>query len=57
VSKNRYFSALQDRNEVLFYRLLSEHLAEMVLVVSDLSVALVIEQESYEYWRPRGVSL
>jgi malate dehydrogenase (oxaloacetate-decarboxylating) len=33
--KNIYLTSLQDRNEVLFYKLLSEHLREMLPVVYD----------------------
>lgn len=55
--KNIFLAALQDRNEVLFYRLLSEHLSEMLPVVYDPTVALAIEQYSHEYRRPRGVYL
>jgi malate dehydrogenase (oxaloacetate-decarboxylating) len=57
LSKNIFLTALQDRNEVLFYRLLSEHLVEMLPVVYDPTVALAIEQYSHEYRRPRGVYL
>jgi malate dehydrogenase (oxaloacetate-decarboxylating) len=57
LSKNIFLTALHDRNEVLFYRLLSEHLAEMLPVVYDPTVALAIEQYSHEYRRPRGVYL
>ncbi|BCL77955.1 putative NAD-dependent malic enzyme 3 [Ktedonobacteria bacterium brp13] len=57
LSKNIFLTALQDRNEVLFYRLLSEHLAEMFPVVYDPTIALAIEQYSHEYRRPRGVYL
>jgi Major intrinsic protein/Malic enzyme, N-terminal domain len=57
LSKNIFLTALQDRNEVLFYHLLSEHLAEMLPVVYDPTVALAIEQYSHEYRRPRGVYL
>ncbi|MBV9021553.1 MAG: NAD-dependent malic enzyme [Chloroflexi bacterium] len=57
LSKNIFLTALQDRNEVLFYRLLSEHIAEMLPVVYDPTVALAIEQYSHEYRRPRGVYL
>lgn len=57
LSKNIFLTALQDRNEVLFYRLLSEHLAEMLPVVYDPTVALAIERYSHEYRRPRGVYL
>jgi malate dehydrogenase (oxaloacetate-decarboxylating) len=55
--KNIFLTALQDRNEVLFYRLLSEHLYEMLPVVYDPTIAKAIEQYSHEYRRPRGVYL
>ena len=38
LSRNTYLTALHDRNEVLFYRLLSEHLREMIPIVNDLTV-------------------
>ena len=34
LSKNIYLTALHDRNEVLFYRLFSEHLREMIPIVN-----------------------
>src|SRR5260370_33899981 len=55
--KNFFLTALQDSNEVLFYRLLSEHLSEMLPVVYDPTIARAIEQYSREYRRPRGVYL
>ena len=55
--KNIYLSSLQDRNEVLFYKLLLEHLREMLPVVYDPTVAQAIELYSHEYRRPRGVYL
>ena len=55
--KNIFLTSLQDRNEVLFYRLLSEHLSEMLPVVYDPTIAQAIEQYSHEYRRPRGVYL
>lgn len=57
LAKNVFLSALQDRNEVLFYRLLSDHLAELLPIVYDPTVAQAIEQYSHEYRRPRGVYL
>lgn len=55
--KHLYLNALQDHNEILFYRLLSEHLYEMLPVVYDPTIARAIEQYSHEYRRPRGVYL
>jgi malate dehydrogenase (oxaloacetate-decarboxylating) len=33
LAKNLYLANLRDRNEVLFYRLLTEHIAEMLPIV------------------------
>ncbi len=52
-----YLANLRDRNEVLFYRLLSEHIEEMLPVVYTPTVGLAIERFSHEYRRPRGVYL
>jgi malate dehydrogenase (oxaloacetate-decarboxylating) len=57
VSKNTFLTALHDRNEVLFYRLFSEHLREMIPIVNDLTVGRAIEQYHHECRRPRGVYL
>jgi malate dehydrogenase (oxaloacetate-decarboxylating) len=55
--KNMFLAALQDRNEVLFYRLLSDHLVEMLPIVYDPTIARAIEQYSHIYQKPRGVYL
>ncbi len=57
LGKNVYLTALHDRNEVLFYRLLSEHLREMIPIVNDLTVGMAMEQYHHECRRPRGVYL
>lgn len=57
LSKNTYLTALHDRNEVLFYRLFSEHLREMIPIVNDLTVGMAMEQYHHECRRPRGVYL
>ena len=57
LSKNIYLTALHDRNEVLFYRLFSEHLREMIPVVNDATVGHAIEQYHHECRPPRGVYL
>ncbi len=57
LGKNIYLTALHDRNEVLFFRLLSEHLREMIPIVNDRTVGLAMEQYHHECRRPRGVYL
>lgn len=57
LSKNIYLTALHDRNEVLFYRLFSEHLRDMIPIVNDFTVGLAMEQYHHESRRPRGVYL
>ena len=52
-----YLANLRDRNEVLFYKLLSEHLDEMLPVVYTPTVGLAIERFSHEFRRTRGVYL
>jgi malate dehydrogenase (oxaloacetate-decarboxylating) len=57
LARNTFLAGLHDRNEVLYYRLLEEHLKEMLPVVYDPVVAQAIEQYSHEYRRPDGVYL
>ena len=55
--RNIYLTSLHDRNEVLFYRLFTKHMSEMLSIVYTPTVAQAIEQFSHEYRRPRGVFL
>jgi len=57
LAKNDFLAALHDRNEVLYYKLLSDHLTEMLPVVYDPVVAQAIERYSHEFQRPDGVYL
>ncbi|MFF4962365.1 NAD-dependent malic enzyme [Streptomyces sp. NPDC001222] len=57
LAKNVYLTALHGRNEVLFHRLIGDHLAEMLPIVYTPTVGTAIERYSYEYRRPGGVYL
>ncbi len=57
LAKNVFLANMRDRNEVLFYRLLSEHLEEMLPIVYTPTVGKAIERYSHEYRRPHGVYL
>ncbi|QHZ48088.1 NAD-dependent malic enzyme [Bacillus sp. NSP9.1] len=57
LSKNVYLTALHDRNEVLFYRLLNDHMKEMLPIVYTPTVGTAIQQYSHEYRKPRGLFL
>jgi malate dehydrogenase (oxaloacetate-decarboxylating) len=57
LAKNDFLAALHDRNEVLYYKLLEDHLKEMLPVVYDPVVAQAIERYSHEFQRPDGVYL
>jgi malate dehydrogenase (oxaloacetate-decarboxylating) len=57
LAKNVFMEQLHDRNEVLYYRVLLDHLAELLPVVYDPTVGDAIERYSHEYRRPRGIYL
>jgi len=55
LERHIYLRALQDTNEVLFYRLIVDHIEEMTPLVYTPTVATAIEQFSHIYRRPRGL--
>jgi malate dehydrogenase (oxaloacetate-decarboxylating) len=57
LARNVLLNEVRDRNEVLYYQLLTRHLTEMLPIVYTPTVGQAIEQYSHEYRRPRGVYL
>jgi malate dehydrogenase (oxaloacetate-decarboxylating) len=57
LARNTFLAGVRQRNEVLFYKLLEEHLQEMLPVVYTPVVAQAIERYSAEFRRPDGVYL
>ena len=57
LAKFIYLSQLRDRNEVLFYRLLSENIEEMLPIVYTPTIGEAIERFSHEYVGSRGLYL
>jgi malate dehydrogenase (oxaloacetate-decarboxylating) len=57
LAKNRFMTAMLDRNEALFYHLLTSHVVEMLPIVYTPTVGLAIQQYSHQFRRPRGIFL
>ena len=55
LERHIYLRQLQDTNEVLFYRLLLDHVDEMLPIVYTPVVALGCQEFSHIYRRPRGL--
>lgn len=57
LSKYVYLSLLRARNEILFYRLVSDHISEMLPVVYTPTIGLAIQRYSQVYRGPNGLYL
>ena len=55
VARHINLRALQDTNEMLFYRLVSDHIEEMLPVLYTPTVGLACQRFSEIYRRPRGL--
>ncbi len=57
LEKHIYLRNLQDRNEVLFYALLVDHLEEMLPIIYTPTVGEAVREFSHIYRLPRGLAL
>jgi malate dehydrogenase (oxaloacetate-decarboxylating) len=57
LAKNTFLTALRDRNETLFFHLITSHVVEMLPIIYTPTVGLAIQQYSHQFRRPRGVFL
>lgn len=55
LQQNIYLNNLHDKNQVLFYRLLSRHLSEMLPTIYTPIVGTAVKRFSHEYRQPRGL--
>ncbi len=55
LQQNIYLNNLHDKNQVLFYKLLSRHLSEMLPTIYTPIVGTAVKRFSHEYRQPRGL--
>ena len=57
IAKYQFLRALQERNEILFYALLTRHLDEMLPIVYTPTVGEAVQRFNFLYQSARGLSL
>jgi malate dehydrogenase (oxaloacetate-decarboxylating) len=57
LARNTFLTSVRHRNQVLFYKLLEDHLVEMLPIVYTPVVAEAIERYSADFRWPDGISL
>lgn len=55
LQQNIYLNNLHDKNQVLFYKLISRHLGEMLPTIYTPIVGTAVKRFSHEYRQPRGL--
>lgn len=55
LQQNIYLNNLHDKNQILFYKLLSRHLGEMLPTIYTPIVGTAVKRFSHEYRQPRGL--
>ena len=55
LKQNIYLNNLHDKNQILFYKLLSRHLSEMLPTIYTPIVGTAVKRFSHEYRQPRGL--
>lgn len=55
LKQNIYLNNLHDKNQILFYKLLSRHLGEMLPTIYTPIVGTAVKRFSHEYRQPRGL--
>jgi malate dehydrogenase (oxaloacetate-decarboxylating) len=55
LQQNIYLNNLNDKNQILFYKLLSRHLGEMLPTIYTPIVGTAVKRFSHEFRQPRGL--